>query len=277
MKQACKFYRVPYIDIEELFVHTFPRVFAKTYYSDSIHYGIEFSRVLARFLKEIRPYCREQWEKQRRTIKALFHFDIASNLNCIHTDCAREVKGTALIKQNCYILDNGRKLDIVISEMYLCSVLGWFTPGISYTYITGAQSIRMETKLRMPLFRVRDFSEYFSPNTSGFQMRVKKGPWDSEIIDDRYHDDPNMKPNEGAPIAVSDFLFCAQDTPEKTRTLLEKIRDLSPEESFLLPEHYALFSELLRKQPLPLKKKMMNLGRALRFSLTSRGGLLSRS
>jgi hypothetical protein len=270
MIQLCKLYNVPYIDIEALFWRVFPPPFAKAFFKDAVHYSREFSAVLARFLKEIRPLCRQQFERQKADINPLFQFDTASNLGVIQTDCVRETRGTVLIKKDCYLLDKGKRLNLKVTTMDMCSMLASFTPGITYTYISGSMIIRLQTKFRMPYFRTRDFPEYLSANTNGFEITCDKKTWNMEILDDRFHDDPSLKDMKVGPTGVADFLLCAKDTPHKTRMLLEKIADISPEESFLSEEHHAFFRELLKSQSMPsipLQKKISIIGRTAEFFL----------
>jgi hypothetical protein len=267
MIQLCKLYNVPYIDIEALFRRVYPPSLAKAFYQDSVHYGPELSVVLARFLKDIRPFCRQQFEGQKEDIKPLFQFDSASNLGVIRTNCEREIRGTDLIKKDCYILDKGKSLNLKITSMDLCAMLASFTPGITYTYISGSKTIRLQTKFKMPYFRIQDFPEYLSANPNGFEITGDKKTWDIEMLDNRYHDDPILEEKKVGPLGVADFLLCAVDTPYKTRMLLEKIEDISPEESFLSEEHFAFFKELLKSQSMPLYKKLSGIGRTAKLFL----------
>ena len=122
----------------------------------------------------------------------------------------------------------------------------------------------------MPYFRTRDFPEYLSANAAGFEITGDKKTWDIEMRDDRFHDDPSLKDMQVGLCGVNDFLLCAKDTPHKTRMLLEKIEDISSEESFLSEEHYTLFRELLRGQSMPLHKKLSAIGRTAKFFLKNR-------
>jgi hypothetical protein len=270
MKQICKLYHVPYIDIEALFLQNIPRSQARIYYHDKVHYGPEFSHAIAQFLKDLKPYCKQQWENQREAIKPMFHFETASNLNCMATNHVEEYKGTALIKQNCHVVETERDLCLPVTDMYLCSVLAWFTPGRSFTYVTGKRTIRLLTETGMPLFRMRDLGEYLPPNQRGFQVSIKEKPWDREIVDHRHEDGTVILPLKGAPLAVADFLFCDMDTPDKALLLLERMKDISSEEAFLLPEHYGLFSDLLQTRQVPLIKRVKNVRRVLKFHLKAR-------
>jgi hypothetical protein len=217
--------------------------------------------VLAHFLKEMRPICRQQFERQKADINPFFQFDVASNLGAIRTDCEQEARGTVLIKKDCYRLDKGKRLNLNITTMDLCTMFASFTPGITYTYISGSKTIRLETKYRMPYFRTRDFPEYLSANADGYEITSDEKPWDIEIRDKRFHGDPSLKDIEVGPCGINDFLLCAKDTPQKTQMLLEKIKQISPEESFLSEEHFTFFRELLKGQSLPLQKKMFGIWR----------------
>lgn len=267
MIQLCKLYKVPYIDVEALFWRVFPPAFAKMFYQDVVHYGPEFSWVLARFLKEIRPFCRQQFEGQKADIKPLFQYEAATNLGVIQSDCVREIRGTDLIKKDCYILDKGTHINLKITAMDLCTMLASYTPGITYTYISGSKTIRLETKFRMSYFRPRDFPEYLSANTNGFEITGDKKTWDIEMLDDRFHDDSSLKDKKVGPPGVADFLFCAKDTLLKTRMLMEKITDILPEESFLSEEHHAFFKALLKSRSIPLQKRLASIGRTVKFFL----------
>ena len=267
MIQLCKLYRVPYVDIEALFWRVLPPPFARAYYLDAVHYGPELSAVIARFLKDIRPFCRREFKRQKAAVKPLFRFDTASNLGGIETDCIQEMRGTDLIKKNCYILENGKVLNLRVTAMDLCSMLASFTPGITYTYISGSKTIRLQTKFRMPYFRTQDFPDRVSAGADGFEITADKRNWDIEIRDSRFQNDQSLKDRKVHPCGVADFLLCAPDTPQQTQKLLEKLAKIVPDESFLLDEHHTYFRELLKNQSLPFRKKLYSIGRTVKFFL----------